>query len=108
MTNITRTESITFDQAKKIATEMAHKHLSPYWKDKSIPLLRDDNLEAEYCWVFFRNTEIKITQEGAIADWAYCISKKGTARSISDFSDDPVRANEYLQQMSNHFKSRGL
>jgi hypothetical protein len=100
--------TITLDQARKIATDLALSHLSSYWIDKSIPLLQEGNLEAEHCWMFFRNRAIVINQEGALADWAYCISKKGTARSIVDFSDDPVRLHEYLQIMSNHFKERSL
>jgi hypothetical protein len=108
MSNTSQTKIITLDQAKKIASELAHTHLSPYWTDKSIPLLKEDHLEAESCWMFFRNPAIEITQEGALADWAYCISKKGTARSIADFSDDPILTQEYLQKMSNHFKDRGL
>ena len=53
--------------------------------------------------MFFRNKAIVITQEGALTDWAYCVSKKGTVRLTADFSDDPVRLQEYLQTMSNHF-----
>ncbi len=108
MMTATASSSITLDHARKVATDLALSHLAVYWIDKSIPLLQEGNLEAEHCWMFFRNKAIVITQEGALADWAYCISKKGTARSIADFSDDPVRLHEYLQTMSNHFKERDL
>lgn len=102
------TATMTLEQARKVASDLALSHLSIYWNDKSIPLLQTENLEAEHCWLFFRNRAILIPQEGSLAEWAYCISKKGTARSIVDFSDDPVRLYEYLQIMSNYFKERGL
>lgn len=101
------TSSITPEQARTLATDLALFHLGRFWVDKSIPLLQEENLEAEHCWMFFRNKAIVITQEGALTDWAYCVSKKGTARSTVDFSDDPVRLHEYLQIMSDHFKEHG-
>ncbi|MCO4857171.1 hypothetical protein MKD49_11840 [Herbaspirillum sp. WGmk3] len=100
--------AITFDQARKIATDLALSHLSVYRKDQTIPLLEDRHLEAEHCWMFFRNPAITISHEGSLADWAYCISKRGTARSVADFSENPVQLHAYLKTMSDYFETRGL
>jgi hypothetical protein len=99
---------ITALRAREIATEAATYDLADLVADKTIPLLRDAQLEAENCWIFFRNPEIVIPPERALSDFAYCVSKKGTARSIPDFSGDSVRLREYLIDMSGYFKERGL
>jgi hypothetical protein len=99
---------ITLDQARKIATDMAGYDTARDVKNKSVQLLQDHYLETEYCWMFFRNKEITIAPERALSDCAYCVSKKGSGRSIADYSDDSIRLHEYLQIMSNHFKERGL
>jgi hypothetical protein len=71
-------------------------------------LLQGAQLEAENCWMFFVNPEIVIPPKRALSDFAYCVSKKGTARSIPDFSDNSVRFREYLKDMSRYFEERGL
>lgn len=107
MTN-TEAGAITLEDARKIATDIAAYDTARDVEDKSIPLLQDNYLEAEYCWILFRNKAIVIAPERALSDCAYCISKKGHGRSIADCSNDSVRLHEYLQIMSNHFKERGL
>ncbi|MGF6766245.1 hypothetical protein P3T24_006591 [Paraburkholderia sp. GAS33] len=107
MTN-TESRAITLEEARKIATDMATYDTARDVKDKSIPLLQDGYLEADYCWMFFRNKVIVIAPERALSDCAYCVSKMGHGRSIPDYSNDPIRLQEYLQTMSNHFKERGL
>jgi hypothetical protein len=107
MMNI-ESRTITLDEARKMATDMVGYHAKMDIKNHSIPLLQDDYLETDYCWMFFRNKAIVIAPERALSDCAYCISKKGHVRSIADFSSDPVRLQEYLQTMSNYFKEHGL
>ena len=107
MTNAA-SQIITLDQARKIATDMAIHDTRHDLKDKSMPVLENKYFEADYCWMFFRNKAIVIAPERALLECAYCVSKKGTARSIADFSDDLVRLHEYLQTMSNYFKEKGL
>ena len=107
MTN-TISQTISLDEARKIATEQAAYHLEAIRKDKSMPLLQDSYLETDYCWMFFRNKGIVLAPEQALSGWAYCVSKKGHARSIADFSDDMIRVHEYLQTISNYFKEKGL
>jgi hypothetical protein len=99
---------ITFDEARKKAADGVRYNAKMDIKDDSIPLLQDEYLEADYCWMFFRNKAIVLAPERALSDFAYCVSKKGHIRYIVDFSDDPVRLQEYLQAMSNYFKEKGL
>jgi len=99
---------INFAEAQKIAADRAKNTLSDDIKDSSIPVLQDNYMEADHCWMFFRNKAIVIAPERSLSDCAYCISKKGHVRYIADFSDDPVRLQEYLQTMSNYFKEQNL
>lgn len=102
-------QEITFEQAKRIAEELALWRLERYMDNRSIPVLREQFEEAECCWFFFRNKQIEGPPE-EILGWgpAYAISKKGDVSIIADFSDEPERLQEYLQAMSNYFKERGL
>jgi len=99
---------ITLDEARKIATDRVKYDVQWDIKDDSIPLLQDNYLDADCCWMFFRNKAIVIAPERGLSDCAYCISKKGHPRSIPDFSSDPARLQEYLQIMSNYFKQHDL
>lgn len=100
--------NITLTRAREIATEIAKYDLQDLVEDKATPLLQDAYLEGENCWMFFRNTDIFIPTDHALSDCAYCVSKRGAARSIADFSADPTRLREYLKTMSNHFQEQGL
>jgi len=99
---------ITIAEAKKMAVDRIRRNTIYDVKDDSIPLLQDNYLETDYCWMFFRNKAIVIAPERALNGGAYCISKKGHVRYIADLSDDPVQLQEYLQTMSNYFKEQGL
>lgn len=99
---------ITIDEAKAIVSKGTASHLASHLKDKSMPILDERYLEAEYCWMFFKSPQIEIPPEANLGiKWAYVVSKRGNARMIQDFSYDPVKLHEYLQTMSNHFKERG-
>jgi len=108
MTTNTEARTTTLYEAREIASDLAAFDTASDIEDRSIPVLQDDYLEAEYCWMFFRNKAIVIAPERALSDCAYCISKHGHGRSIADYFNDPVRLREYLQIMSGHFKERGL
>lgn len=102
-------QKLTIEQAKDIAKEIILSKLDYFISDTKIPLLKDDYLESEYCWIFFRNNQIHGSAERAmIWDEAYAISKKGEVRLIGDFSDDPEKIQEQLQVLSNYFKNTGL
>lgn len=107
MSNI-RKQNITLERARKIATDIAIYDMASDVKNKSIPLLQEEYLEAENCWIFFRNRSILIAPERSISDCAYCVSKKGTGRSIPDYSNNSVRLSEYLKIMSDYFGERNL
>lgn len=107
LTNTAKT--ISFVDAKAIAEDMAYSDLKSFvGHTQKSRLLQDRWLEAEHCWIFFRTKEYNIPPEmWFIKNYcAYAISKKGTARSITDFSDNPERLQAYLQTMSNYFKVR--
>ena len=108
MMSTKKSKNITLRQAKKIAIDIAVYDTVNDVTDTSMPLLQEEYLEAENCWMFFRNRLIVIAPERALSDCAYCVSKRGNGRSIPDYSNDPVRLVEYLHIMSNHFKERGL
>ncbi|MDB5058725.1 MAG: hypothetical protein JWO59_2197 [Chloroflexi bacterium] len=90
-----------------LAGKEAHSDVSIFRKDESTPLLSERYLEADHCWMFFRNEAIVVPPERPLRDAVYCVSKRGSLRSIADFSDDPVRLQEYLLTMSNYFRDRG-
>lgn len=97
---------ISFEQAKAIAEAVALTYVQRLDYDRSWPLLEDRCLEGEHCWMFFTNRRIYFAP-GSLGSPAYAISKRGTGRIIANFYDDPVRAEEYLQTMSNYFYERG-
>lgn len=103
---------ISFEEARKLAEADARENLKVFMTDPATPPLRHEYLEAEHCWMFFRNLNIKLPDpgsvDGMIPDCAYCFSKSGEGREVADLSDDPVKCREYLQKMSDYFKEKGL
>ncbi|RKN61997.1 hypothetical protein [Paenibacillus ginsengarvi] len=101
--------TITLEETTRMAMEAAQKDLSRYAKDPHTPYLQNSVLEAECCWFFFYNPEIEIPEQ----DWvrrmlgAYAVSKKGEMSHTYNFSDDPIKLQDYLQTMSAYFKRRG-
>lgn len=107
LTNMGYTQTITFGEAKAMAKERASNILGKYKKEKNMPFLEEKFQEAECCWIFFRNREIKGKIEESL-DWnrAYAISKRGTRLTIADFFDEPEKLGEYLQRLSDHLKEK--
>ena len=98
---------ITFKEAKAIAEEDARKNLYEFREDISQAFLREEFLEAECCWIFFRNKEITGPPERALTwDCAYAVSKKGNCYTIADRSDEPEELNKYISHFSSHLKRR--
>ncbi|WP_322925076.1 hypothetical protein [Paenibacillus campi] len=101
-------KQITFETARKIAEKAAKKRLKDYATEEAL-FLSDTFKETKYCWFFFRNNSIVGPPEEVLSwDCAYAVSKKGELNVIGDFSDDPIKLEDYLQKMSNYFKERGL
>ena len=71
------------------------------------PYLSRDYMEAEGCWIFFCHERIHIAPASDPANRAIVISKKGEARLVADYRDNPERAREYLQTISDHFIRHG-
>ena len=69
---------ISVEQARKIAEEAASPWLSSLVKNPSIPLLSEHYIEAEHCWIFFRNKDIFIPSDRPFSSGAYAVSKKGS------------------------------
>jgi hypothetical protein len=100
---------ITLSEAKDLAAMDASRSLEALRIDASTPILAETYLEAEYCWIFFRNKQIEVPAAASLhCDWAYAVSKRGTVRQIVDLSEDPNAASEYLRKMSTYFKDHGL
>jgi hypothetical protein len=97
---------ITLEQARLLAEESAAFFLSEFRSDPSVPLLQEHYLEAEHCWMFFRNKNIVIPFDRPFCDGAYVVSKRGNGRSVADLSEKPMEAQAYLQKLSEHFKER--
>ena len=96
-------QEITFEHARKLAEEAAMEELSSFIGNQQIPVLCGEHVEAECCWVFFRNKQITIPA-GCLKNYAYAVSKKGHVILIVDFSDDPPKLKEYLMKFSDHLK----
>jgi hypothetical protein len=100
--------TINFDEAKKIAGRAAEQFLRPFAPNPSTPVLRDFYLEAENCWMFFRNKAIIFPEHlGFSASFAYVVSKKGTCNYIADFSDEPEKLYAYLQKFVHYHNHYG-
>lgn len=91
-----------------MAEKQARSNLDVFMPDKAIdPLDSTRHLEAEHCWLFFRNPEIKVPPHARLVDEAaYCVGKRGGFAMIQDYTYDPARLMEYLQTMSDYFGAR--
>ncbi len=102
------TNHINFEEAKAIATKQALLELGPFMHGHSSEVLWGHYLEAEYCWMFFRNPEIQIPKGALLGiEWAYVVSKKGAFSLVQDFSYNAEKLHAYLKSMSDYFKRRG-
>jgi hypothetical protein len=97
-------QEITFEQARKLAEDTAVKQVGMFRNNCEIPVLREEYVEAECCWFFFRNRQIEIPESMSLKDCAYAISKKGQVYGIADYSDNHIKLNEYLEKFSEHLK----
>jgi hypothetical protein len=99
-------KSISFNQAKTIAEQHAFTDLEGFGA-KPTAILKDESLEAEHCWMFFRNEQINVPDDALLGiKWAYVVSKKGTYSMVQDLSGDHKKLLEYLQKLSDNFKAR--
>ena len=99
----------TFAEARAQASAAIKELLftRPELQDTPPPYLSRDYMEAEGCWIFFRHERIHIASASDPANRAIVISKKGEARLVADYRDNPERAREYLQTISDHFIRHG-
>ena len=101
--------SFTFAEARAQAAAAIKELLftRPELQDTPPPYLSRDYMEAEGCWIFFRHERIHVASASDPANRAIVISKKGEARLVADYRDNPERAREYLQTISDHFIRHG-
>ena len=98
---------ISLSQARVIAEKHARADLDGFISSSS-QVLKNEYLEAEHCWMFFKSEEICVPKDATLGiKWAYVVSKKGTYSMVQDFSDDQQRLQTYLQTMSDHFQKGG-
>ncbi len=95
---------ISLEQARHIAEEQAMKNLTGLM-EAGQSVLQASYLEAENCWMFFRNKEIKIPDGSQLGiEWAYVVSKRGKFSLVEDFSSDSKKLLDYLEKMSHYFE----
>lgn len=100
---------ISLVQARQLAVDAVMRDRNHYATVEIEEALEGDFLEAEHCWIFFRNRKIVV----ASGDWftksygAFAISKKGAFSQITAFEDDREQQLAYLQTMSDYFGRRG-
>jgi hypothetical protein len=94
---------ISVEQARHIAEEQALMNLSGVVTTKA-PLLLPFYLEADNCWMFFRNKEIALPPESQLGiEWAYVVSKHGKFCLVEDFSSNDKKLLDYVKKMSDYF-----
>lgn len=101
-----RKDFISEAEARQKA-EHCFVEMIPYMAQASA-VLNERFLEAENCWMFFRNREVDTGEGGFYTDMACAVSKRGEVSSINDFFDDEEDLMRYLQTMSDYFCERGL
>jgi hypothetical protein len=104
-----QTKAVTVERARLIAVEAARFHWSDaVVNDVSRPFLSDVYLEAEHCWMFFRNDAIVTPPERALDDCAYVVSKRGHLRYVVNYAAEPQKADAYNKKMSEYFAAHNL
>ena len=59
-------------------------------------------------WMFFRNSDIAITEHASSKKFAIVVSTYGEVRTTADFSPDYNECMAYLKTMSDRFEERDL
>jgi hypothetical protein len=100
-------ESISLEEARKIAEEIAQSYLAGFFPSTSVPNFLDERyLEADNCWMFFIRKDLRFPEEATLAaSAAFTVSRHGVLRTVPDFSSEPERLHSYLVMLSNHFAS---
>jgi hypothetical protein len=97
-------KEISVSEAWEIAEKAALSNLQQFLTKPGEKLLREDFLESENCWFFFRNPDVYVPPEMSLSgDCAYAVSRRGQVRDIADFSGEPERLADYLKVMSDYF-----
>lgn len=87
---------ISFEDARKIAHEAARINLRQFCDEDSVNYLREEFLESDTCWLFFRNKDIEVPPESSLkADWAYAVSRQGELREFYDIGDKAKMAQAF-------------
>jgi len=100
---------ITLAQGRQVAEDAVMRDKIHYKNSELEQALEDDFLEAEHCWIFFRNRNIVVLPENWFTKsyGAFAVSKKGAFSQITAFEEDRAQLLAYLQTMSEYFGRRG-
>lgn len=100
---------ITLAQGRQLAEDAVMRDKGHYENSEFEQALEDDFLEAEHCWIFFRNRKIIVLPENWFTKSyaAFAVSKKGALSQITAFEDEQAQLLAYLQTMSEYFGQRG-
>lgn len=96
---------IDWQQARQLAEQAVMRDVDSYESREVQKALEDEFLEAEHCWIFFRNREISVRPEKWFtrAYNAFAISKTGAFSQIATLEYDEAQLNAYLNVMSDYF-----
>jgi hypothetical protein len=103
-----KSELLSVDQARALAEAEAERELSTFANGEVSNYLRDEFLEADNCWMFFRNLDVDVPQSVITPHFAYAVSKHGEMRLVPDLSSDRSRVLEYVKTMSAYFSRKNL
>jgi hypothetical protein len=98
---------ISFEQAKaKAEAGFSSLFVDGIPKDAGA-ILSEFYLEAEYCWMFFRNKALIVREEFIMSEAAISVSRMGRVSWIADLSDEPERLKIYIAEMSDYYRQNG-
>ena len=93
---------LDLEAARSKAQLSACEILGRLYSGAPADVLEAKYVEAEHCWMFFRNRSIYIPPEQALRTFAYVVSKRGGGRLVPDYWDDPIGMAEYLERISDY------
>ncbi len=95
---------ISQSQARALAEQHSRAELGQF-AYVAARVLRDDYLEAEFCWMYFMSDAYVQPDDAAPAPrYAHVVSKQGTYARVPDVSGDGNKLWASLQALSRHFQ----
>ncbi len=90
---------MNYHEARMLAAREALAVLGSFYSGPAEAVLDEEFLEAEHCWMFFRNRNIALPKS-SLLDLAFVYGKSGGARDVPDLRGQPEELEAYLQRLS--------